>query len=133
VDDVIVHCMGKEEAVGTVCHVTAGPDRAAPLGEVVLSACAYFDAHTPLKERRTMEFVSREEFERRRQMTRGREEALLTQLDTLLPYVSIDRLFDSQNTDALLRGSGIRFPRFSEYAERIFAYCVRTNWGKLAA
>jgi thioester reductase-like protein len=133
VDDVIVHCMGKEEAVGTVCHVTAGPDRAAPLGDVVLSACAYFDAHTPLKQRRAMEFVSQEEFERRRRMTRGREESLLGQLDTLLPYVSIDRLFDSRNTDALLRGSGIVFPHFKEYAERIFHFCIRTNWGKIAA
>ena len=133
VDDVIVHCMAKDGSNGTVCHVTAGPERAARLGDVVLSACAYFDTHTPLKQPRTMEFVSQDEFQRRRGLSRGREEALLSQLDTLLPYVGIDRLFDSRNTDALVRGSGITFPPFSTYAERIFAYCVRTNWGKSAA
>ena len=77
-----------------------------------------------------MEFISREEFERRRSTMRGREEALMGQLDTLLPYVSIDRLFDSRNTDASLEGSGIHFPQFKDYAEKIFEYCVQTNWGK---
>jgi len=133
VDDVIVHIMALEEANGKVCHVTAGPGRAAPLGEVVNGATAYFDRHTPLGEPRRMEFVTREEFERRRTLTHGREEALLDQLDTLLPYVSIDRLFDSKNTDGLLRGSGITFPAFSGYAEKIFAYCLKTNWGKRPA
>jgi len=61
---------------------------------------------------------------------RGREDAFMAQLDTLLPYVSVDRLFDSANTDALLAGSSIEFPPFTDYAERIFEYCVRTNWGK---
>jgi hypothetical protein len=56
---------------------------------------------------------------------------MMSQLDTLLPYVSVDRLFDSRNTDALLEGSGIVFPRFRDYAERIFDYCLRTNWGKI--
>ncbi|MBH0192912.1 MAG: hypothetical protein HP492_14390, partial [Nitrospira sp.] len=67
-----------------------------------------------------MEFVSIEEFERRRALMKGREEALMGQLDTLLPYVSVDRLFDSREADALLDGSGIVFPRFVEYSERIF-------------
>ena len=61
---------------------------------------------------------------------RGREEAFMAQLDTLLPYVSVDRLFNSANTDAFLKGSGIEFPLFVDYADRIFEYCVKTNWGK---
>lgn len=133
VDDVIVHCMARDASNGTVCHVTAGVERAARLGDVVLSACAYFDLHSPLQQPRTMEFVSQEEFQRRRGLSRGREEALLTQLDTLLPYVGIDRLFDSRNTDALLQGSGIEFPQFNTYADRILGYCLKTNWGKSAA
>ena len=110
VDDVIAHCMAQDACVGTVCHVTAGAERASRLGDVVLSACAYFDRHTPIGRRRTMEFVTQEEFQKRRGLSRGREEALLGQLDALLPYVGIDRLFDSRNTDALMRGSGIDVP-----------------------
>lgn len=126
----MVHIIKKTESAGRVFHQTAGPGRAATLGEVVLSAIDYFDRKAPLSSRRTMEFISREEFERRRATMRGREEALMGQLDTLLPYVSVDRLFDSRNTDALLEGSGIIFPLFRDYAERIFAFCVKTNWGK---
>ncbi len=130
VDDAMVHIMKRPESVGNVYHITAGPQRAAPLSEVVGRAIAYFDRRTPLKHPRTIEYVTREEFEQRRAAMRGREEALMSQLDTLLPYVSINRLFDSRNTDALLQGSGIRFPLFRDYADKIFEYCVVTKWGK---
>jgi thioester reductase-like protein len=131
VTDSMVYIMKKSESVGMVFHQTAGPRRAATLGEVVLSATAYFDRKAPLPSPRSMEFISRDEFERRRASMRGREEAMMSQLDTLLPYVSVDRLFDSRNTDALLEGSGIVFPLFRNYAERIFDFCLRTNWGKV--
>jgi thioester reductase-like protein len=131
VDDAMVHIMQSPESVGKVYHITAGPKRAAPLSEVVGRAIEYFDTHTPLKHPRTIEYITREEFERRRSLMRGREEALMSQLDTLLPYVSINRLFDSRNADALLAKSGIEFPLFRDYADRIFEYCVKTNWGKV--
>jgi thioester reductase-like protein len=130
VDDVMVHLMGTPESIGKVFHITAGPERAATLEEVVMHALRYFDTYTPLKHPRTMEFINRTEFERRRSAMRGREEALMSQLDTLLPYVSVDRLFDSTNTHVLLMKTGITFPIFRDYAERIFEYCVTSNWGK---
>jgi thioester reductase-like protein len=131
VDNAMVYIMRRPESVGGVYHITAGPEKAAPLSEVVGRAIEYFDTHTPLKHPRAIEYITREEFERRRSRMRGREEALMSQLDTLLPYVSINRLFDSRNADALLSGSGIEFPMFRDYAERIFEYCVKTNWGKI--
>jgi nucleoside-diphosphate-sugar epimerase len=130
VDDAMVHIMAMQESVGKVYHITAGKDRAAPLHEVVESAIVYFDRHTPLQHPRTIQYVTKDEFERRRSVMRGREKVLMSQLDTLLPYVTINRLFDSQNSDSLLKGSGIEFPPFKNYAEKIFEYCVKTNWGK---
>lgn len=130
VDDAMVYIMAREESVGKVFHITAGPKRAARLDEVVVAAVKYFDEHAPLKHPRTMEFITKEEYEQRRAAMRGREEALMSQLDTLLPYVTVNRLFDSTNTDALLEGSGIVFPLFRDYSDRIFEYCLKTNWGK---
>ena len=130
VDDAMVSIMRRPDSAGGVYHITAGPKRAAPLQEVVGRAIAYFDEHTPLKHPRTIEYVARKEFDRRRSEMGGREEALMSQLDTLLPYVSVNRLFDSRNTDRLLAGSGIEFPFFKNYADKIFEYCVRTKWGK---
>jgi thioester reductase-like protein len=130
VDDAMAYIMKHPESTGKVFHITAGPKRAAPLHEVVGRAIEYFDRYTPLRNPRTVEYITRTEFERRRSTMRGREDTLMSQLDTLLPYVSINRLFDSKNTDALLAESGITFPRFRNYADRIFEYCVKTNWGK---
>jgi thioester reductase-like protein len=130
VDDAMAYILAQEESVGKVFHITAGPDRAARLDEVVVAAVRYFDKHTPLKHPRTMEFISKEEYEKRRAAMRGREDALMSQLDTLLPYVTVNRLFDSTNADKLLEGSGIEFPLFKNYSDKIFEYCVKTNWGK---
>jgi nucleoside-diphosphate-sugar epimerase len=130
VNDVMVHIMGRDEARGKVFHVTAGPSRAATLGELLELATTYFDAHAPLAPPRGTEFISQEEYERRRSHARGRERALMTQLDSLLPYTGIDRLFDSRNTDRMLEGSDIRFPMFRTYADHIFAYCLEARWGK---
>jgi thioester reductase-like protein len=130
VDDAMVHILATPASVSRVFHITAGPKRAARLDEVVVAAVKYFDKHTPLKHPRTMEFISKEEYERRRAAMRGREDALMSQLDTLLPYVTVNRLFDSVNADALLAESGIQFPRFKDYSDKIFEYCVKTNWGK---
>jgi thioester reductase-like protein len=130
VDDAMVHIMSKEESIGKVLHITAGKKRAARLDEVVVAAVNYFDKHTPLKHPRTMEFISKAEYDNRRAAMRGREDALMSQLDTLLPYVTVNRLFDSANADKLLDGSGIELPLFKNYSDKIFGYCVETNWGK---
>lgn len=130
VDDAMVHILSRDESVGKVFHITAGEKRAARLDEVVVAAVKYFDKHTPLKHPRVMEFITKSEYGKRRSNMRGREEALMSQLDTLLPYVTVNRLFDSTNADTLLEGSGIEFPLFKNYSDRIFEYCVRTNWGK---
>ncbi len=130
VDDAMAHIISKEESISKVLHITAGPQRAARLEEVVVAAVKYFDMHTPLKHPRKMDFISKDEYERRRSAMRGREDALMTQLDTLLPYVTVNRLFDSENADKILEGSGIEFPLFKNYSDKIFGYCVKTNWGK---
>lgn len=130
VDDAMVYILAKDESVGKVFHITAGEHRAARLDEVVVAAVKYFDTHTPLKHPRVMEFITKQEYDNRRLRMRGREDALMSQLDTLLPYVTVNRLFVSTNTDALLEGSGIEFPRFRDYSDKIFEYCVKTNWGK---
>jgi thioester reductase-like protein len=131
VDDAMVAILRRSDSAGKVYHITAGPHRAARLGDVVARAAAYFDARTPLARPRTIQYIGREEFDLRRHAKRGREEVLMSQLDTLLPYVSIDRLFDSANTDAALLNTGIVFPTFQDYADRIFGYCLDTKWGKI--
>jgi nucleoside-diphosphate-sugar epimerase len=130
VSDAMVHIIRLKESAGMAFHLTAGPERATTLGDLIRLAGGYFDRRSPIGRPRTVEFVSAGEWNERLEQSQGRERALMAQLATLLPYISIDRLFDSRNTDNLLRESGIRFPLFEEYAGQIFEYCLRSNWGK---
>ena len=132
IGNVITHLLAIEGASGKVCHLTAGPRRAVPLSELIDRARVFFDRESPLARPRTVAFVSQDQFARAREAMEPRLATLLEQLDTLLPYVSVNRLFDSATTDQLLSGSGIQFPRFGDYAERVFAWCLKTGWGKTA-
>jgi hypothetical protein len=54
----------------------------------------------------------------------------MKQMDRLFDYLTLDRLFDTTNTDAFLEGSGIHFPLYETYADNILGYCLASNWGK---
>jgi len=129
--DVIAHLLRTNASDGKVFHITAGPRRAVPLAEVTEAAASYFDKHSPLHKPRLISFVTMEEFRRRMVQRGSRADTLLVQLDTLIPYVTVNRLFDSAATDAILAGSGISLPEFRAYSDNIFRYCLETNWGKL--
>jgi len=130
VNDAMVHIMRRKDSVGVVYHMTAGPGRAACLGDVVRSAIDYFDRRIPLGSPRAIEFVTQEEFDLLRSGMRGRQQEIMKQLDALLPYIGVERRFDTRNADAMMNASGIRLPLFREYSEQIFAYCLDSNWGK---
>ena len=130
VDDVITYLLDHDGSPGKVCHLTAGPSRAVPLGTLIDTAGAFFDRVAPLREPRRVTFTTMGEF--RRKLARGGSgtSPVLKQLEALIPYVTVNRLFDAATTEGLLKESGLTFPRFSEYAERMLGYCVSTNWGK---
>jgi len=130
VTDAMARIMQLPESAGLVFHLTSGPARATKLGDLTRIAAEYFDEHSPGKEPRSVEFVSPEVWDRRLEEMRGRERTLMLQLGTLLPYIDIDRIFDSTNTDRFLEGSGLAFPVFSDYGGKILEYCLRSNWGK---
>lgn len=130
VTDATTYLLQSEDAIGKTCHLTAGVKRAVTLADLTGQAAEYFDRHAPLSHPRKFSFVSMDEF-RARLLRRGsRAGALIAQLDTLMPYLTVNRLFDSRTTDGLLEGSGIQFPQFAGYADRMFGYCLETNWGK---
>jgi hypothetical protein len=130
VSDAMVHIMQLPDAVGLVCHLTSGPKRATTLGDLMDIAARYFDIHSPLENPRSVEFVTPEVWEELLRNMPGRERALMSQMGSLLPYIGLDRIFDSTNTDRLLEGSGLAFPLFGDYAEVVLGYCLRSNWGK---
>jgi len=130
VTDAMVYLMRQGESVGRAFHLTAGPSRAEHLEDLLRRAVTYFDREHPLSRPRNVRIVSPAAFEDHRKQLSGAARALADQLGALFPYVSVNRLFDTSNADALLRTGGIEFPRFSTYADRIFEFCLHTRWGK---
>lgn len=59
----------------------------------------------------------------------GRTE-LLSQLCPFIPYMIRNPRFDTSHTASVLGSSHLPAPLFTTYAERLFRYCVETNWGR---
>ncbi|HUI64223.1 MAG TPA: SDR family oxidoreductase, partial [Bacteroidota bacterium] len=112
VNAAMIALFSRKDSVGRVFHITAGPSRAARLGEVVESAAAYFNRHAPLSKPRHVTFVSAAEYARVQAGSSPRMKAVFAQLDALFPYVTVNRLFDSRNADEFLRHSGVALPPF---------------------
>ncbi len=55
---------------------------------------------------------------------------LLGQLLPLFPYMDRNPRFDVTQTTQMLNGILHQPPLFHEYAERVFRYCLDTNWGR---
>jgi hypothetical protein len=47
-----------------------------------------------------------------------------------VPYFCNNPLFDIRNTRELLATVKLPIPRVADYLERLFHFCVETNWGK---
>jgi hypothetical protein len=73
-------------------------------------ALAYFDKQSPLPEPRVAESITHDEFEHRSAGLRGGEALIMKQMERLFNYLTLDRLFDTTNTDAILEGSGRQYP-----------------------
>ncbi len=115
-------------AAGRTFHLCAGPDRSATIGEIVESAARFFRLPPP-------RFVSPALFlavlrpllaatlwgPRRRILRQGR---------FYRPYLDMRLEFDTTQADALLGPAGIAPPRVMDYLERLFAFCVETDWGR---
>lgn len=57
---------------------------------------------------------------------------ILQQIFPLVPYMTSNPRFDSSATEKVLKSTKIKAPQFRDYGEKIFNYCLDTNWGKKA-
>ena len=60
----------------------------------------------------------------------GPRRRILRQGGFYRPYLDMRLEFDTTQADALLAPAGIEPPRVMEYLERLFAYCVESDWGR---
>ena len=106
------------------------PERSSTIGEIADAAARFFHVPPPV-------FVNPSLF-----LTLlhpvlmatlwGRRRKILRTGRFYRPYLSMRLQFDTARADAVLGAAGIAPPRVMEYLERLFAYCVESDWGRVA-
>ena len=126
-----LHLTFLSEAAGRTLHLAAGPRRSATIGQIADAAARFFHRPPP-------RFVNTRLFaailhplllatvwgKRRRVLKQGR---------FYRPYLDMELEFDTTQADALLEPAGIRPPHVEEYLERLFAFCLESDWGRRPA
>jgi thioester reductase-like protein len=130
VAEAVVHLAWEPRATGRCFHLCAGPGRSATIGEIAESAARFFHAPPPrfvnpalfLALLRPLLMVT----------VWGRRRRLLRAGRFYRPYLDMQLQFDTSRADAMLAPAGISPPRVMDYLERLFAYCLESDWGRLA-
>lgn len=131
VAEAAAHLALEEGAIGRCAHLCAGPSGCATLGQIADLASAFFKLPPPrfvnpalfLALLRPMLLVALWG-PRRRVLREGRVYG---------PYFRMQATFDTTQAEQLLGPAGIRPPGVMEYLERLFRYCLESDWGNRPA
>ena len=118
-------------ATGETLHLAAGPRRSATIGQIASAASRFFNRPPP-------RFVNTRLFAAVLQplllaTVWGRRRRILKQGRFYRPYLDMELEFDTSRADALLEPAGIHPPHVQEYLERLFAFCLKSDWGRKPA
>ncbi|MCL5772979.1 MAG: SDR family oxidoreductase [Firmicutes bacterium] len=123
----IAHLCFDSDAAGNCFHLCAGPEGNITLEEIANLASRFFKLPPPrfvnpaffdLAFRPFMSFLP------------GKKRHLLHTLRQYRPYFRVKTIFDTANACKFLEPAGIAPPRVTDYIEKIFRYCVKSDWGK---
>ena len=119
-----------EAALGSTVHLCAGPRGSATIEEIAARAAEFFDGPQPryvdpkffFAAIRPLLFLS----------LWGRKRRVLIDGRAYRDYFSMRMQFDTTNTERLLGPAGICPPPVMQYLDRLFNYCVASEWGRKA-
>jgi long-chain acyl-CoA synthetase len=117
-----------EAALGSTVHLCAGPRSSATIQQVAHRAMEYFNAPQPryvdpklfFAVLRPLLFLS----------LWGRKRRVLRDGRAYRDYFTMRMQFDTSNAERLLASSGICPPPVLDYLDRLFQYCVASDWGR---
>ena len=117
-----------EAAMGSTVHLCAGPRSAATIEQVAHRAMEYFNGPVPrfvdprffFAVVRPLLFLS----------LWGRKRRILRDGRAYRDYFTMRMQFDTSNADRLLQPAGVSPPPVLEYLDRLFEYCVASDWGR---
>jgi thioester reductase-like protein len=117
-----------ELALGSTVHLCAGPSGSATIDEVAHRAMQFFHGPEPryVDPRlffafiRPLLFVS----------LWGRKRRVLSDGRAYRDYFTMRMQFDIRNAERLLKPAGVTPPHVLDYLDRLFHYCVASEWGR---
>ena len=117
-----------EAALGSTVHLCAGPRASATIEQVAHRAMDYFNGPEPrfvdprffFAVVRPLLFAS----------LWGRKRRVLRDGRAYRDYFTMRMQFDTGNADRLLEPAGLSAPPVLAYLDRLFHYCVASDWGR---
>ncbi len=117
-----------EAALGSTVHLCAGPGGSATIQQVAQRAMEYFNAPEPryvdpkffFAAVRPLLFLS----------LWGRKRRVLRDGRAYRDYFTMRMQFDTTNAERLLDPAGVSPPPVLAYLDRLFQYCVSSDWGR---
>ncbi|MCU1261103.1 MAG: Male sterility domain protein [Bryobacterales bacterium] len=117
-----------EAALGCTVHLCAGPRASATIQQVAHRAMEYFDGPEPrfvdpkffFAVVRPLLFLS----------LWGRKRRVLRDGRAYRDYFTMRMQFDTSNAERLLQPAGVSPPPVLDYLDRLFQYCVASDWGR---
>ena len=117
-----------EAAVGSVVHLCAGPRGSATIQQIARRAAEYFNAPEAryvdpklfFAAVRPLLFLT----------LWGRKRRVLRDGRAYRDYFTMRMQFDTANADRLLAPAGVCPPPVLDYLDRLFNYCVASDWGR---
>jgi len=124
----VAHLAFDEAALGSTVHLCAGPRGSATIQQIARRAAEFFDA----PEARYVD--PRLFFAAIRPLLFltlwGRKRRVLRDGRAYRDYFTMRMQFDTGNAERLLEPAGLRPPPVLDYLDRLFHYCVESDWGR---
>jgi thioester reductase-like protein len=128
VADAIAQAVFDEAALGNTLHICAGLRASATIQQIAQRAMEYFDGPAPRYVDPRFFFA----------VVRpllylglwGRKRRVLVSGRAYRDYFSMRMQFDTANAERILSPAGIRPPHVLDYLDRLFNYCVASDWGR---
>jgi long-chain acyl-CoA synthetase len=119
-----------EAARGSTVHLCAGPKGSATIDQIARRAAEYFKVREPRFVDPTFFFAAVRPL---LFMTLwGRKRRVLVDGSAYRDYFTMRMQFDTTNAERLLGPAGVKPPPVMDYLDRLFNYCVASEWGRKA-
>jgi hypothetical protein len=116
-----------KRALGGCFHLCAGPKRDSTLGEIAQFASTFFKVPPPRYISPKLFFALIRPF--LYATVWGKNRRYLRELRAYRPYFLVRTIFDHRGAGEYLEPAGIQPPAVSDYLEKLFRYCLSSDWG----